>query len=174
MACPPSASCRGARCQLLFGVPNAPTTLLSTSRPLLFWCCCYCYWLLAVVVLGRLWCWRWCWWPTRQPPGHSTHWQATAMPHDAIMPWHNTTLGPICMIAQACLSFFPTLAHRAHASQRLGAGPPGLDWPKIVREADQAVQRHGGRPAGQHSIYPNILTVCGITVYFSIYPSILQ
>ena len=91
-----------------------------------------------------------------------------------MMPWHNTTLGPICMIAQACLSFFPTLAHRAHASQRLGAGPPGLDWPKIVREADQAVQRHGGRPAGQHSIYPNILTVCGITVYFSIYPSILQ
>ena len=90
-----------------------------------------------------------------------------------MMPWHNTTLGPICMIAQACLSFFPTLAHRAHASQRLGAGPPGLGWPKIVREADQAVQRHGGRPAGQHSIYPNILTVCGITVYFSIYPSIL-
>ena len=30
------------------------------------------------------------------------------------------------------------------------------------------MQRHGGRPAGKHSIYPNILTVCEITVYFSI------
>ena len=131
--------------------------------------CCY-----NSIWLRRCWPWVCGAW-LASPPDNPQATAHTGKPQPCrMMPWHNTTLGPICMIAQACLSFFPTLAHRAHASQRLGAGPPGLGWPKIVREADQAVQRHGGRPAGQHSIYPNILTVCGITVYFSIYPSILQ
>ena len=131
--------------------------------------CCY-----NSIWLRRCWPWVCGAW-LASPPDNPQATAHTGKPQPCrMMPWHNNTLGSICMIAQACLSFFPTLAHRAHASQRLGAGPPGLGWPKIVREADQAVQRHGGRPAGQHSIYPNILTVCGITVYFSIYPSILQ